>query len=413
MTVIMDIQLHSAPSIDLSVNDADQPFLKREYVVIPDGHVQSKSGDFDFDPAQAESVIGEFREQGVDLPVDYEHQTVGEEFSSPDGKAPAAGWIKSLRYVAGRGLMALIRWTDQAAEFIRSGAYRYMSPVLLVDKTTRNVQALHSVGLTNVPAIAGFPEITPFKGHHPTHRRITMADQPGTGDTTGNTPADGTGQSVDTLIVSLRELLSLPEDTSPEDVLAATIEALRSASASADAVASSAKLLGLDDADGQSLIAAINSLKAGTVPKDQWVEVNSRLQTLEQTNQSLRVNAMKMEIDTLINRYVAEGKLNAAMAEFHRTRLGSDVDRFEVNKADFEKLMDAQPVIVPQGQTAGTGTAGGGDDRDTIINKAATEYDTAGSTLQGMTSRAAFVNDKLRQANRKRLTKEERETLTA
>ncbi len=81
-------------------------------LVAPWGEVQSTRGNFVVDAEALAATIEQFREHGTDLPIDFEHQTLGGAFSSPDGLAPAAGWIKELVSVESVGLMAEVEWTD-------------------------------------------------------------------------------------------------------------------------------------------------------------------------------------------------------------------------------------------------------------------------------------------------------------
>jgi phage I-like protein len=135
-------------------------------LVVPWGAVQSASGPFVLDEEAARIAIAAFAEHGTDLPVDYEHQTLGGSYSSPSGQAPAAGWIKTLSAVSpveaardgGRtppGLWAEVEWTGDAADKLRDRQYRYLSPVVLVRRDDGRVIELHSVALTNKPAIPG------------------------------------------------------------------------------------------------------------------------------------------------------------------------------------------------------------------------------------------------------------------
>jgi phage I-like protein len=104
------------------------------------------------DPESLASLVAAFRSRGVDLVIDYEHQSL------QGRQAPAAGWIKDLE---GRpdGLWARVEWTSQAREYLRNREYRYFSPVLQLDPETRKPLALMQVGLTNVPAIKRLPPL--------------------------------------------------------------------------------------------------------------------------------------------------------------------------------------------------------------------------------------------------------------
>ncbi len=123
--------------------------------IAPWGDVESTRGRFTVDDESARLVVAAFEKHATDLPVDYEHQTLGGSYASPSGQAPAAGWIKRLEAVPGEGLFAHIEWTGDALEQLANKHYRYLSPVALVRKEDRKLIGLHSVALTNKPAIVG------------------------------------------------------------------------------------------------------------------------------------------------------------------------------------------------------------------------------------------------------------------
>ncbi len=135
-------------------------------LIAPWGQVQSANGDFVMDAESARLVLDAFDAQGTDVPIDYEHQSLGGVYASPTGQAPAAGWIRALKVAdpieadeAGAGLFAAVEWTDAAREKLTAREYRYISPVVLVRKSDRRVVALHSAALTNKPAIVGMKPI--------------------------------------------------------------------------------------------------------------------------------------------------------------------------------------------------------------------------------------------------------------
>lgn len=128
-------------------------------LLTPWGSVESTNGSFIVDEESARLVVAAFEEHGTDLPIDYEHQTLGGEFASHDGQAPAAGWIKRVLAEPGVGLLAEIEWTDQAAARLVAKEYRYLSPVAIIRKSDRKLVALHSAALTNKPAIVGMTPI--------------------------------------------------------------------------------------------------------------------------------------------------------------------------------------------------------------------------------------------------------------
>jgi phage I-like protein len=123
-------------------------------LVLPMGTVELVDGrdPFVVDDKAITALVAGFQKRGVDLVIDYEHQTL------QGDRAPAAGWIKFLEKRQD-GLWAKVEWTAQAQEYLRLKEYRYLSPVLRLNPETRQPTALLHVALTNVPAIQGLPPL--------------------------------------------------------------------------------------------------------------------------------------------------------------------------------------------------------------------------------------------------------------
>ncbi|MEY2689725.1 MAG: hypothetical protein RL375_3924 [Pseudomonadota bacterium] len=85
--------------------------------------------------------------------IDYEHQTLHKEKNGQP--APAAGWIKSVTWLSGKGLVSDVEWTDKARAAINAGEYRYISPVITWDRDSGAVTGVHLAALTNYPALLG------------------------------------------------------------------------------------------------------------------------------------------------------------------------------------------------------------------------------------------------------------------
>lgn len=121
--------------------------------LLPSGQVHSVKGDFKVDDESASSIIDYYKSRENDIVIDYEHQTL-------DGvEAPAAGWIKEIENRGKEGIWAKVEWTERAQQYIASKEYRYLSPVVMVRKKDHKAVAIHSVGLTNAPAISGMRPI--------------------------------------------------------------------------------------------------------------------------------------------------------------------------------------------------------------------------------------------------------------
>ena len=156
----------------------------------PWGEVRSSTGSFVMDDAAASAVIAAFEAHGTDVPIDYEHQTLGGAYSSPTGQAPAAGWIKRIFAVRPQdaaqgerpGLWAEVEWTAESARQLVARQYRYLSPVALVRKSDRRVVALHSAALTNKPAIVGMAPVVASEPPVEAMRRMLALDESATED---------------------------------------------------------------------------------------------------------------------------------------------------------------------------------------------------------------------------------------
>lgn len=67
------------------------PQMSRKLVkLLPLGLVHSTKGDFLVDHESFRSIRNRFMERQLQIPIDYEHQTL------QDVQAPAAGWIKNI-----------------------------------------------------------------------------------------------------------------------------------------------------------------------------------------------------------------------------------------------------------------------------------------------------------------------------
>ena len=118
--------------------------------LLPAGELHARDGRrwSHEDPA---AVLAATRERagGIDLVIDYEHQT---DYARENGQsAPAAGWMRELEVCDGE-IWARVEWTERAAAAIAGREYRYISPVFAFHPRTLDVQAVHRAALTNSPA---------------------------------------------------------------------------------------------------------------------------------------------------------------------------------------------------------------------------------------------------------------------
>ncbi len=298
--------------------------VPEEIKILPLGEVHSKKGDFLVDDESADRIIRQFKNRKLDLVIDYEHQTL------KDVQAPAGGWITDI-YKGEDAMIAKVKWTDKAAEYLKNKEYRYLSPVVMVGKKDRKAKEIHSAALTNTPAIDGMFAI------------VNSVD------------IDDLEEYEEEAKMDLRELakmLGLPETATEEEVRNALAVAGKvmgeqkkeemkdeksgcggdktevSCNKAADAVVLS--LLGLNEnAKTEDVAAAVMSLKAGG---DEAKELLA-----------LKAELAKRNAEDLVQTALKEGKITAAQKEWAEAYALSDKDGFKA-------FMDKAPVVVPQGK---------------------------------------------------------------
>lgn len=160
--------------------------------LMPLGLVKSQKGDFVVDMESFDMMKKYFKGRMLDLVVDYEHQTLD------NVQAPAAGWIKDLD-VTSDGIYGKVEWTSKAQEYLKNKEYKYLSPVVLVRKTDKKAVQLHSIGLTNTPAIDGMTPIVNSLGKESENSQVNS-------------------DSAEQLVEALKKTLSLTPEATFEDI---------------------------------------------------------------------------------------------------------------------------------------------------------------------------------------------------
>ena len=298
-----------------------------EIKILPLGRVHSQKGDFNVDDESFELIRKQFKDRKLDLVIDYEHQTLS------DVQAPAGGWIKDL-YKGEDAIIAKVEWTPKAAEYLKNKEYRYLSPVVLVRKRDQKATAIHSVALTNTPAIDGMFALV---------NSLDIEDISEGGN-----------------IMDLKELakaLGLPETATEEEIKKAVEDAVKAAEKlkemdgkkpgegdgkpgdgepkpeGADMVANSTilSMLGLKaDAKTEDVAASIMALKAGAP------DTQAELLALKQ-------RMAERDADEEVQKALKAGKITAAQSEWAKSYALKDME-------GFKGFVDKAPAVVPQGK---------------------------------------------------------------
>lgn len=284
-----------------------------EIKILPLGHVHSQKGDFLVDDESFQLIQKQFKDRKVDIVIDYEHQTLA------DIQAPAGGWIKEL-YKGRDAILAKVEWTARAAGYLKNKEYRYLSPVVLVRKRDKKATAIHSVALTNTPAIDGmFAVVNALKTEDISERRNIMD------------------------LKELAKILGLPENATEEEVKKAAGDAARAAEKLKDMegrqpegkeiVANSTILSMLDlklDAKTEDVAASIMALKAG------GANVQAELDALKERMQ-------EKDAEEEVQKALKAGKITAAQTEWAKGYAMKDLK-------GFKGFVDKAPIVVPQGR---------------------------------------------------------------
>ncbi|GMV96714.1 MAG: hypothetical protein AMXMBFR83_10750 [Phycisphaerae bacterium] len=316
-------------------------------LIAPWGRVESASGWFMMDEEAAGAVLAAFERQGTDVPVDYEHQSLGGAYASPSGQAPAAGWIRALHVVrpgeGPAGLYAEVEWTEGGRARLAAREYRYLSPVVMVRKSDRRVLALHSAALTNKPAIAGMRPIV--------NREATMEE--GRGDCEFRIADCGAEKGL---------------ESPPGIVRRGMIGQGRVA------VAMSQHGAVGTEADAIEILRLKLGLPAGSDETAVLAAAGERIEALS-------VESARRDARERVERALGTGKLTGAQQEWAMRLALSD-------PASFEEWLASAPVVVSIGKTAAPDECGGGRNRSAVTAAA----------LALLTSEEAWIEEALREA---------------
>lgn len=274
--------------------------------LLPLGLVKSQKGDFVVDEESFNRIKNTFVERGIDIVIDYEHQTL------ENIQAPAGGWIKEL-FLQDGAIAAKVEWTPKAKEYLANKEYKYLSPVVLVRKSDQKAVVLHSAALTNTPAIDGMFAIV---------NSINLDEYEEGGNTMNQK--------------ELAALLGLPEDATAEQIMQAlnTIleEAKKKDGAGTETIANKVicGLLGIDDKTSKTedVAAAIMALKnpANYVPVSDFNKLKERLD--------------KKDSDEIVVKALKAGKISPAQKEWAEEYALKDPE-------GFKKFVEKAPAAVP------------------------------------------------------------------
>ncbi len=279
-----------------------------EIKILPLGAVNSEKGSFIVNDESFNLIEKQFKGRGLDIVVDYEHQTL------KNVQAPAAGWINNLKKGTD-AIIAEVKWTDKAREYLKNKEYKYLSPVIRVRKDGLAV-GLHSVALTNTPAIDKmFPLVLKNLETEEIHMEFLkeIAEKLG---------------------------IKLSDDMSDEEIAQAIFTAIpeptQKKEENTELIANKniLNLLGLkEDAKQEDVVSAILSLKQEDGLQEKYLGLKARLD--------------KKEADELVMFALTSGKITKDQKQWAQEYALS-------NKESFEKFLEKAPQVVPIGDFMGS-----------------------------------------------------------
>ena len=303
--------------------------------LLPLGHVRSEKGDFEVDQESFDLMRRRFLERGLDLVIDYEHQTL------KDVQAPAAGWVKDL-ILQEDAIAAKVEWTPRAKEYLKNREYRYLSPVVLVRRSDNKAVVMHSGALTNTPAI---------------DHMFAVVNKGSDGEKEG-----GTG--METLLKKLAALLGLPEEASEEDVLKAFEDRIGGGNGEGNTPDQKKKEgSGVETEDGAAgtnleeekvvankIICSLLGLKAGAPTSEAAAAIMALKSGIDSTAagrlRELEEKLAKRDADDAVEMALKSGKIAPAQKEWAKDYALKSLE-------GFKSFLEKAPQVVPMSEIAG------------------------------------------------------------
>ena len=298
-----------ALSAHTSLLPADLPAEGTWLQLLPAGEVSGRDGRGPYrvgTQADMQRIVDATlaRTKATDLFVDYCHQAVFGAIPGVGGTAPAAGWIKELQ-VRPDGIWGRVEWTAAAAEKIRAGEYRYLSPTFFNDAAGR-VLVIFNASLINTPNFELAAVAASDRGlSTQEHDMKRIAAELGLGETA----------TEDDIVAKVRTMKSA------HTTVAAAVGL--QAQASADAITAA--------------IAAKVPDPSKFVPIEQYLSVQTSLAELQK-------DGAKAKAEAAVAEAIAAGKVAPATKDWAMSYAAQDL-------AGFQSFVKAAPVIVsPQAQ---------------------------------------------------------------
>ncbi|MGD9767833.1 MAG: phage protease [Pseudolabrys sp.] len=247
---------------------------------------------------------------GGALPIDENHAT---DLAAPRGEpAPARGWVDKLD-VRRDGIWGHVAWTSTGRDLLIDRAYRGISPVIVHDAKTNDVQRIARASLTNVPNLRGMSTL---------HAEENTMDE---------------------LLKKLRAALGLADDADEGAVMTA-IDKLKTDNATAlqSQLQPIAKAAGLAETAAHALVlSTVTSLAAGAKkPGDDVVTaLQSELKTVTEQLNTLQGQNAKDRATSFVDAAIKAGRVGVKPMRDHY------ISMHAADPARVEKEINAMPIL--------------------------------------------------------------------
>jgi len=129
--------------------------LPADILILKFGETSTTQGSYYMEKMHAKEVLTTYMKRGTDLFIDFNHASLNPK-SPEDGVA--AAWF-NLDMKEDGIHMVNIKWTDRGKEYLEKDEYRYLSPVIRLDKNNKVIR-LVNVALTNLPSTDNLEPLT-------------------------------------------------------------------------------------------------------------------------------------------------------------------------------------------------------------------------------------------------------------
>jgi phage I-like protein len=319
---------------------ADAAGGERWVQLIPPGTFAGRDGRGPYisgDKAAMQAIVKNSRAYlgTTDAVVDYDHQSVFGAVEGVGGTAPAAGWIKDME-ARDDGVWGRVEWTGKAADAIKAGEYRYLSPVFMHAKSGQ-VLAIKMAGLTNTPNLdlVAVAASTLFSATNPTGDSMDKI-LAALGLATGTNDA-GVVDAINALRTSsstIAKLAGLADTAKPADITAA-VEAM---SADRKKVAEAAGLKA--DAKSDDIVTTVQAALKGTDPA-KFVPI-AQVAALQGDLKKVQDELLAGKVKVAVNTAMEKGKVPPSMEEWATDFATKDLAGFEAYSAKAPSLTKSQ-----------------------------------------------------------------------